>query len=148
MCQILIVSNYKLIRKIGEGGFGAVWLAQSLSDGSAVALKEIFSPSKSGHERKALEQYARLSTCGNSDKSKPIDGVIPILDVFEEDGKLYYTMPLSDGTNTNAEPTDADWQPLTLEWLIENRRTAPSWFSAKEIQNLRKIYKEQTKAFV
>lgn len=133
MCQILIVSNYKLIRKIGEGGFGAVWLVQNLSDGSILALKEIFSPSKSGHERKALEQYAKLSTRGNPDKSAPIDGVIPILDVFEENDKLYYTMPLSDGTNPDAEPTDSDWQPLTLEWLIENRRTAPSWFSAKEI---------------
>ena len=136
MCQILTVSKFRLIRKIGEGGFGAVWVAKSTQDNSIVALKEILSPNMSGHERKALERYAKLSNCSESEGPAPIDGIIPILEVFTENGKTYYTMPLCDGADKSKSPTDSDWEPLTLDALIENRRTQEKWFSAKEVADI------------
>lgn len=136
MCQILTVSKYRLIRKIGEGGFGAVWVAKNTQDNSLVALKEILSPNQSGHERKALGRYAKLSYYSESESPAPIEGLIPILEVFVEDGKTYYTMPLCDGTDKGKAPTDSDWEPLTLDALIENRRSSEKWFSAKEIANI------------
>ena len=136
MCQILTVSKFRLIRKIGEGGFGAVWVAKNTQDNSIVALKEILSPNMSGHERKALERYAKLSNCSESEGPAPIDGIIPILEVFTENGKTYYAMPLCDGTDKSKSPTDSDWEPLTLDARIENRRTQEKWFSAKEVADI------------
>ncbi len=127
MCQVLTVSNYKLLRKIGEGGFGIVWLAQKMESGEFFALKEITSENISGHEIRALKLYAKKL------KESSFEGVVPILDIIMENDKVYYTMPLCDGVN-GTKPTDPNYTPLTLYQFIEERRKESKWFSKEEIE--------------
>ncbi len=123
------LANYKLIRKIGEGGFGIVWLAQKVNSNEFIALKEVTSENISGHEIKALKLYAETF------KNSPSEGIIPILEVIIENDTIYYTMPLCDGVN-GAKPTDSDYAPLTLWQLIEDRLKQSTWFSKKEIADI------------
>ena len=119
------VENYTIIKKIGEGGFGTVYLAKN-RDGRLCALKEIHNPNKDSHEARSLKLYA------NALKDLAIDGIVPIEDIFQNGQKLCYTMPLADGVK-NVSPEDGDWHPKTLYWEIEQRRKSESWFSKDEI---------------
>ena len=90
------VENYTIIKKIGEGGFGTVYLAKN-RDGRFCALKEIHNPNKDSHEARSLKLYA------NALKDLAIDGIVPIEDIFQNGQKLCYTMPLADGVK-NVSP--------------------------------------------
>ena len=130
MCQIITAGNYRLVRKIGEGGFGTVWLAENSRDSSLCALKEIFSLRKNSHERRALDLYmAKLA-------QNPCGDIIAITDVFDEGGKTFYAMPLCDGDGSAADPRSPDWQPLTLERLISKKRESGTWFAAEEVSEI------------
>lgn len=117
--------SYTIIKKIGEGGFGTVYLAKN-RDGCFCALKEIHNPNKDSHEARSLKLYA------NALKDLAIDGIVPIEDIFQNGQKLCYTMPLADGVK-NVPPEDGDWRPKTLDWAIEQKRKSESWFSKDEI---------------
>ena len=117
--------SYTIIKKIGEGGFGTVYLAKN-RDGCFCALKEIHNPNKDSHEARSLKLYA------NALKDLSIDGIVSIEDIFQNGQKLYYTMPLADGVK-NVPPEDGDWRPKTLDWAIEQKRKSESWFSKDEI---------------
>lgn len=119
------IGGYVVIRKIGEGGFGTVYLAKS-RDGRLHALKEIHNPEKDSHEARSLKLYA------DALKDLAIEGIVPIEDIFQSGRKLCYAMPLADGTQ-NTPPEDGNWRPQTLDWVIEQRRKSKNWFSKDEI---------------
>lgn len=119
---------YKLIKKIGEGGFGIVWLAQNTEDKTYCALKEIFPTSKESRELRALQNYQ------DKLRDKKIGNLIKVLDIFQEDGKTYYTMPLCDGSTK--DPLDTNWMPITLETKIQAHKLVDSWFSAQKIVDI------------
>ena len=119
------IGGYVVIRKIGEGGFGTVYLAKS-RDGRLHALKEIHNPEKDSHEARSLKLYA------DALKDLAIEGIVPIEDIFQSGRKLCYAMPLADGTQ-NTPPEDGNWRPQTLDWVIEQRRKSENWFSKDEI---------------
>ncbi len=58
--------------------------------------------------------------------------LVPIEHINMHAAGLYYVMPLADGI-TGADPTDPEWQPLSLASLIDTRTNATEWFSSKEI---------------
>jgi serine/threonine protein kinase len=45
---------------------------------------------------------------------------------------LFYVLPLADG-GPSSVPTDPEWIPDTLVSRIEARKSAPEWFSSREI---------------
>jgi len=130
MCQIITAGNYRLIRKIGKGGFGTVWLAEDSRDLSLRALKEIFSLRKDSHERRALDLY--MSKLARN----PCGEIIAITDVFDEGEKTFYAMPLCDGDGSAEDPRSPDWQSLTLERLISKKRESGTWFTAEEVAEI------------
>ena len=72
------VENYTIIKKIGEGGFGTVYLAKN-RDGCFCAWKEIHNHNKDSHEARSLKLYA------NALKDLSIDGIVSIEDIFQKD---------------------------------------------------------------
>jgi hypothetical protein len=123
-----IWDGYRLLRRLGSGGFGEVWLCTSTAMGDWRALKFIAAerPESLQREHAALVQYRKLSTQLRSPYLMSVEHVN-----CNEDG-LFYVMPLADGSGADS-PEDAAWHPRTLEAEIEARRAASAWFSSAEI---------------
>ena len=123
------LDGYRVIRLIGSGGFGAVWLCQSEALGDFRALK--FIPAMDpGRIEKEFDALCRYRTAAGQLRSPSI---MPIEHVNRRSDGLYYIMPLADG-HGSSDPLDASWCPLTLAAAIERRRGEPTWFTSEEIK--------------
>jgi serine/threonine protein kinase len=81
------LGEYRLLRRLGAGGMGVVYLAEQTSLGRTVALKLVrpeqrFFPGARERFRREVEAIARLAD----------PGIVPIHAVGETDGIAYFTM--------------------------------------------------------
>ncbi|MCY2962769.1 MAG: serine/threonine-protein kinase, partial [Planctomycetota bacterium] len=116
------IADYFLLREIGRGGFGKVFLGKNAHDGSYAAVKVL--GRGSGIEIAGVSQFKR------SGGGHP--HLVPILHMGKVTKFVYYTMPLADayrpdqsdsGTPTTP-PTNAlseEYRPHTLELEIAQR---------------------------
>ena len=123
------LDGYRVIRLIGSGGFGEVWLCQSEALGDFRALK--FIPAiDPGRIEKEFDALCRYRTAAGRLRSPSI---MPIEHVNRRIDGLFYIMPLADGYGA-ADPLDPAWRPLTMAAVIERRREEPTWFTSEEIK--------------
>ena len=124
------IAGYALLRKIGEGGFGSVYLARREGAEGFFALKIIESGSAE-RELRAIEKYATLPDRTN---------LVEILDYGIVDDAAFFVMPLADALETPHAfpPTDFRWQEKSLWNLCEQRRERvhEPWFSREEIEEI------------
>ena len=125
------LDGYRLIRRIGAGGFGDVWLCQSeaAQEGEFRALKFI-PDTDPGRLLKELDAVCRFRAVA---EQLEYPSLIPIEHVNLAKNGLFYVMPLADG-DSSTPPTDPEWFPLTLTYLIDWKRHQTSWFTGEEIQ--------------
>jgi serine/threonine protein kinase len=123
----LVLDGYRLIRPIGAGGFGTVWLAEGESTGDFHAVK-IVDASANALERElaAVRRFREFSRQMRSPH------LIAIEHVNTHGSALFYVLPLADGGPSH-KPINPDWIPDTLAARIEARKTAQTWFSSREI---------------
>jgi len=124
----LVLDGYRLIRFLGRGGFGDVWLCQSEAMGDYRALKFIPTSNSDRLEKEyeALLHYRKAAARLRSPH------LVPIEHVNRNDDGLYYVMPLADG-GAAVDPTDVAWQPMSLTTMIHDRSKSATWFSSDEI---------------
>ena len=103
--------KYRIIKKLGQGGFGITYLAENTLLDGKVAIKEFFF--KEYCERDDSTSYVTVPTSSNREtvlrfKQKFIKeartifklnhpNIVRILDVFEENGTAYYVMDYIEG---------------------------------------------------
>jgi ABC-type transport system substrate-binding protein/sugar lactone lactonase YvrE len=102
--------GYRIERRLGRGGMGVVYLAESLHLGRKVALK-VLPPEVSDDER-YRSRFLRESRLA---ASLDHPNVVPIYDAGEHDGRLYLAMRYVDGTDLAVLLRDG---PLTFDETI------------------------------
>jgi serine/threonine protein kinase len=125
------LDGYQLVRFLGRGGFGEVWLCRSGATGSYHALKFI-----SANDSDLIEKEHHSLTLYRSAASRlRSPHLVPIEHINRHEAGLYYVMPLADGFSAT-DPADPAWQPLSLAARIEARASAPAWFTSRDIIGL------------
>jgi formylglycine-generating enzyme required for sulfatase activity len=97
------LGDFRLLRKLGEGGMGVVWEAEQVSLGRLVALKlvrpdHLWFAGARERFRREVEAVARLQH----------PGIVPVHTVGEEQGVPYFAMELLDG-RTLADVLEGLW---------------------------------------
>jgi hypothetical protein len=91
--QRVIAGRYMLLREIGRGGMGLVWLAEDRTIGRHVAIKELHLPAGvPPEERQVLEQRVLREARAAGRLNDP--GVVTVYDVLQEGGATYIVMEL------------------------------------------------------
>lgn len=103
--------DYIIVRSLGQGGFGINYLAEQTNLGRKVAIKEFFM--KGVSERDSENSMVSVSNVENEEMASRCrgkflkearsiaslehKGIVPIYDVFEENGTAYYVMKYYSG---------------------------------------------------
>lgn len=88
------VGHYKIIKSIGKGGMGEVFLAYDPICGRRIALKQIRTDLR---EHKQL--YSRFLKEARITSQLTHPGIIPIYSIHQDQSNIYYTMPYVEGEN-------------------------------------------------
>ena len=108
--------KYRIIDLLGQGGFGITYLAQQVSLGRKVAIKEFFM--KEHCNRDETSSFVSVPSMGSRDlvehfKQKFLkeartiasftsSSIVNVFDVFEENGTAYYVMEYLEGDSLKA----------------------------------------------
>ena len=112
--SILQNGKYRIIRVLGQGGFGITYLAENILLGKKVAIKEFFPKDFCGRDNTS---HLTLGTQNNADTVSKLKarfikeaqniakldhpGIVHIHDIFEENNTAYYVMDYIEGENLN-----------------------------------------------
>lgn len=113
------IPDFTLIRKIGSGGFGAVWLAINRATGQPRAIKLL--PRRGAGASRELTSLTRLEA--HARQKSP--HLLPIHHVGETESHLFYVMDLADDVTGEAPTATAGYQPATLERRLQEGELTP-----------------------
>ncbi|NTV81239.1 MAG: protein kinase, partial [Candidatus Aminicenantes bacterium] len=88
----LVLGNYRLIEKLGEGGMGAVWKARDLKLERDVAVKFLAGGAVADPERRAFFEREAKAVAALSHPN-----IVTIFAVDEAEGTSFFTMEFVDG---------------------------------------------------
>ena len=88
-CQIKISGNYKIIKKIGQGGFGTIYLGSDLRNNSKVALKKIRIRPNKGKSTSCDREIQHLSVLNHKN-------LIKLIEVIHSENFIYMVLELFD----------------------------------------------------
>ena len=88
----LVLGNYRLLEKLGEGGMGVVWKARDLKLERDVAIKFLPEGSVNDPERRSFFEREAKAVAALSHPN-----IVTIFTVAEAEGTIFFTMELVDG---------------------------------------------------
>ncbi len=115
------VPDHDLLRCVGRGSYGAVWLAQSVTGrfrGIKIIQRQSFD-----HERPFEREFTGIQ------KYEPISrthaGLVAVLHVGRGDGYFYYVMEVADDQQTGSQIHPSQYAPRTLSSELAQRGRLP-----------------------
>jgi hypothetical protein len=126
--QRVIASRYVLLREIGRGGMGIVWLAEDRTIGRQVAIKELHLPDGvASAEREVFEERVLREARAAGRLNDP--GVVTVYDVVRDLGTTFIVMELIEATTLTdlvqqRGPLPQDAVARLAEQLLSALRTA------------------------
>jgi tRNA A-37 threonylcarbamoyl transferase component Bud32 len=86
-------AGYEIVKKLGQGGMGVVYLARQLSARRPVALK-LIRPDQLARlpESERRKWISRFRTEARANARIADEGVVPVYEVGEVDGRVFYSM--------------------------------------------------------
>ena len=97
------VGPYRVLRKLGEGGMGEVYLAEDVRLGRKLALKVVSARLSQDQDRLLRFQWEARSVSALNHPN-----VITIYDIGEADGRHYFATEFVDGETLRAPAPGAD----------------------------------------
>jgi serine/threonine protein kinase len=126
--QRVIASRYVLLREIGRGGMGIVWLSEDRTIGRQVAIKELHLPDGvAPAEREVFEERVLREARAAGRLNDP--GVVTVYDVVRDQGTTFIVMELIEATTLTdlvqqRGPLPQDAVARLAEQLLSALRTA------------------------
>ncbi|MGZ4984070.1 MAG: protein kinase domain-containing protein, partial [Chthoniobacterales bacterium] len=110
---IPVIPDYDLLRVIGRGAYGEIWLARGLT-GALRAVKIVYRKTFES-ERAFNREFSGMSAFEPISRAHP--GFVDILHVGRNDslGFFYYVMELADDETSGAEIEITNYSPRTLK---------------------------------
>uniref|UniRef100_A0A1I8G6F9 non-specific serine/threonine protein kinase n=1 Tax=Macrostomum lignano TaxID=282301 RepID=A0A1I8G6F9_9PLAT len=112
-----MLGEYQLIKQIGKGSYGEVWLSKHQKDRRQYVLKKISLVNASQKERKSAEQECKLL----SQLKHP--NIVGYRDSFELEGILYIVMAYCEGGDVYTKLKEQKGVPLPerqiVEWFVQ-----------------------------
>jgi serine/threonine protein kinase len=117
------VSDHDLIRPIGEGGYGRVWLARNRTTGQLRAVK-VIPVGRSGNADPAGREAASIVRL-EAGLRRRHPSLLCIHHVGKTDEFLFYVMDLADDASGGPPSAAADYRPATLQGRLEGGPLEP-----------------------
>lgn len=110
------IPDFDLIRRIGEGGFGEVWLATNRATGHLRAVKVIALQNADMTDPAGREITSLTELEAHVRSQHP--NLVAIYHVAQTADCLFYVMDPGDDASGNPASDEADYRPATLESLL------------------------------
>jgi hypothetical protein len=116
--SIPLIPDHEVLRVIGRGAYGEIWLARSLT-GTLRAVKVVHRNTFAS-ERAFEREFQGM--CSFEPISRAHDGFVDILHVGQTSAYLYYIMELADDHVAGREIDELHYEPRTLKSAIDRHR--------------------------
>jgi hypothetical protein len=129
------IPGLDLVRKIGSGAYGQVWLARNKVTGHLVAVKVVPLVPLEGADRAGRETTSLIHYEVN--RRKQHENLLPIYHVGQTEDMLFYTMEPADDIRGRPASLDPDYRPSSLAARLESGSMQPeeSFRCAQELLN-------------
>lgn len=115
---IPVIPDHEVLRVIGRGAYGEIWLARSLT-GTLRAVKVVH---RNTFESDRAFQREFQGMCSFEPISRGHEGFIDILHVGQTSAYLYYIMELADDHLAGREINVLNYEPRTLKSEVDRHR--------------------------
>ena len=117
------IPDLELVRKIGSGAYGQVWLARNRVTGHLVAVKVVPLSPLQGADRAGREVASLIHYEVN--RRKQHENLLPIYHVGQTEDMLFYTMEPADDIRGRPASLDPEYRPSSLAARLESGSMPP-----------------------